>query len=243
MTHAGAFYPQPNWERRISEIGSGYSVLTPNTAPEAPNKNANTRGPRNLLEVAQTGWSKGQVWPTPLVKGEWSNAGNIMILRRRVEDGTVTLEEAEAMAGSTLTPKRMGPWFPTPVDPSKGGGSSRSGDRRDETPTLQGMARKGLWPTPRETDSRRLERGPNADGGPSLTEAVRTYPTPTVNDSKNNGGPSQMERNTPNLNAALGGQLNPPWVEWLMGWPLGWTELQPMPRATWLAWLAAFRIA
>jgi DNA (cytosine-5)-methyltransferase 1 len=23
------------------------------------------------------------------------------------------------------------------------------------------------------------------------------------------------------------GQLNPTWVEWLMGWPLGWTDLKP----------------
>jgi DNA (cytosine-5)-methyltransferase 1 len=24
------------------------------------------------------------------------------------------------------------------------------------------------------------------------------------------------------------GQLNPTWVEWLMGWPLGWTDLKPL---------------
>ena len=24
------------------------------------------------------------------------------------------------------------------------------------------------------------------------------------------------------------GQLNPPWVEWLMGWPIGWTDLKPL---------------
>ncbi|MFT4235800.1 MAG: hypothetical protein QM607_12485 [Microbacterium sp.] len=27
-----------------------------------------------------------------------------------------------------------------------------------------------------------------------------------------------------NLNDQIGGQLNPTWVEWLMGWPLGWTD-------------------
>jgi hypothetical protein len=26
--------------------------------------------------------------------------------------------------------------------------------------------------------------------------------------------------------AKNGGQLNPEWVEWLMGWPIGWTELK-----------------
>jgi len=25
-----------------------------------------------------------------------------------------------------------------------------------------------------------------------------------------------------------GGQLNPEWVEWLMGWPIGWTDLRPL---------------
>jgi len=25
-----------------------------------------------------------------------------------------------------------------------------------------------------------------------------------------------------------GGALNPMWVEWLMGWPLGWTDLKPL---------------
>ena len=39
-----------------------------------------------------------------------------------------------------------------------------------------------------------------------------------------NGGPSQMKRNTPPLNAVAGGALNPVWVEWLMGYPIGWTE-------------------
>ena len=24
------------------------------------------------------------------------------------------------------------------------------------------------------------------------------------------------------------GKLNPTWVEWLMGWPLGWTDLKPL---------------
>jgi DNA (cytosine-5)-methyltransferase 1 len=24
------------------------------------------------------------------------------------------------------------------------------------------------------------------------------------------------------------GQLNPTWVEWLMGWPLEWTDLKPL---------------
>jgi len=49
-------------------------------------------------------------------------------------------------------------------------------------------------------------------------------PTPTVQDASNNGGPSQHKRNSLPLNAVAGGALNPTWVEWLMGFPLGWTD-------------------
>ncbi|MEO2122414.1 MAG: hypothetical protein ABGY10_03720 [bacterium] len=33
-----------------------------------------------------------------------------------------------------------------------------------------------------------------------------------------------------------GGRLNPDWVEWLMGWPVGWTSLDPLPEGTMEAW-------
>jgi DNA (cytosine-5)-methyltransferase 1 len=62
-------------------------------------------------------------------------------------------------------------------------------------------------------------------------------PTPTVQDSKNNGGPSQMRRESPPLNAVVGGPLNPEWVEsFLMGWPIGWTDLQPLEMDKYLKW-------
>lgn len=55
------------------------------------------------------------------------------------------------------------------------------------------------------------------------------FPTVLVNDSKNNNPPSQKERNTVPLNALFGKNLNPDWVEWLMGWPIGATALETMP--------------
>lgn len=33
------------------------------------------------------------------------------------------------------------------------------------------------------------------------------------------------------------GGLNPAWVEWLMGWPIGWTELQPLATDKSQLWL------
>ncbi len=89
----------------------------------------------------------------------------------------------------------------------------------------------GLWPTPcSQMSQRKTINGENRSHstgqkfGLSLVQAVKLWPTPTAQDAKNNGAPSQMERNTKPLNAEVGGSLNPMWVEWLMGWPLGWTD-------------------
>ena len=34
--------------------------------------------------------------------------------------------------------------------------------------------------------------------------------------------------------STTGGKLNPMWVEWLMGWPLGWTDLKPLETVKYL---------
>ena len=36
--------------------------------------------------------------------------------------------------------------------------------------------------------------------------------------------------------ASEGGPLNPTWVEWLMGWPLGWTDLKPLAMDKFREW-------
>lgn len=38
------------------------------------------------------------------------------------------------------------------------------------------------------------------------------------------------------LNEAVGGLLNPPWVEWLMDWPEGWTAFEPLGMGRFLQW-------
>ena len=50
------------------------------------------------------------------------------------------------------------------------------------------------------------------------------WPTPTAHNAKECNAPSESERNTPTLAAQVGGKLNPNWVEWLMNWPIGWTD-------------------
>ena len=38
----------------------------------------------------------------------------------------------------------------------------------------------------------------------------------------------QMVGNLDSEMVSKPGQLNPDWVEWLMGWPIGWTSTQPL---------------
>ena len=80
-------------------------------------------------------------------------------------------------------------------------------------------------PTPTVADKKSPGPRKNPRAQQSLSVVVRRVPTPTAQDAKNNGAPSQLERNTKPLNAEVGGPLNPEWVEWLMGWPVGWTDL------------------
>jgi len=57
---------------------------------------------------------------------------------------------------------------------------------------------------------------------------MERWTTPTAHNSKETNAPSESTRNTPSLAAQAGGKLNPMWVEWLMGWTLGWTDLKPL---------------
>ena len=87
-----------------------------------------------------------------------------------------------------------------------------------------------MWPTPRSCTAMSAPNIQNRvkDKHPNLESIVARslWPTPTTQDAKNNGGPSQHNRNTKPLNAEVGGSLNPEWVEWLMGYPEGWTDLK-----------------
>jgi hypothetical protein len=91
-----------------------------------------------------------------------------------------------------------------------------------------------LWPTPLSQEAKHaaateweLATDHVATKGSLRVHVAKSmFPTPTSQDAANNGGPSQHERNSLPLNAVAGGSLNPAWVEWLMGYPEGWTDLE-----------------
>lgn len=83
-----------------------------------------------------------------------------------------------------------------------------------------------LWPTPAARDykgSNSMEHLTRESGNMNhtgqLANAVRLWPK-----LKDAGLISEEERR--NLSQGNGGQLNPTWVEWLMGFPIGYTEVE-----------------
>jgi len=102
----------------------------------------------------------------------------------------------------------------------------------------------GLWPTPTTMDCihRNRESWEKAQNRPRQGKNliklgdIGYWPTPTAHNAKETNAPSESQRNTPTLAAQAGGMLNPTWVEWLMGWPLGWTDLKPLAMDKYLLW-------
>jgi hypothetical protein len=125
-----------------------------------------------------------------------------------------TLVETILEKGFGLEQKQM---WPTPIA-SKGGSWRGDGQvsmvaRNVETYEEYLMLTKGsckskldkYWPTPCNRDYKGAVKS-----GKRITKSGKT---------QNYG------EQLPNV---VGGQLNPTWVEWLMGWPAGWTDLKPL---------------
>ncbi len=113
-------------------------------------------------------------------------------------------------------------------------GMTRNG-RAYELPTLARPTSGtgyGWWLTPTVADSANRAFSINSRGEPKLSAQVKICPTPTARDYRSPGTPERLararresSRGQP-LTEMIGGMLNPTWVEWLMGYPLGWTDLE-----------------
>jgi hypothetical protein len=164
----GECWEQPMSALRTSETESGL-LPTPNARDWKDGKTAGNRKSPGLGVVAH--------WPTPTAS-QGRSQGMILQMRKLVDQGELTTEEAEQMIGGSLTPPRLQPW-PTPRTKGMCGGS-------------------GSWEL--------LKKRTN------IEEARQ-------------------------MGTGNGGKLNPMWVEWLMGWPLGWTDLKPLETDKFQKWL------
>ena len=102
----------------------------------------------------------------------------------------------------------------------------------------------GLWPTITVCGNYN-QPGSSKNAGWGLSSAVKKWPTPVASMAKGSSPASLTrksgaDRSNDRLDHAVmasdGGQLNPEWVEWLMGWPIGWTELKPLEMDRFQEW-------
>lgn len=204
MLH-GVLYRLPKLAHRIEEgVGSslqfGTLIPTPNAADGLRTNNHHQRGNLTLKGYAET-------WPTPTTKG-WGHAaqGQTAALIKKVEKGIITIQEAEKMLNlKDLTNHRT--WkkmFPTPSKMD----AQKSGNYKPENKSQAGKSlvslAKANFPTPAARDWKGPYPRKNGGGLPDIVE-----------EWKKNGEGDLMN----------GGRLNPQWVAWLMGLPIGWINL------------------
>jgi hypothetical protein len=152
------------------------------------------------------------------------------------------------------------------------GSSSWPTPRAHEPGSTSPGYRKGLaetarnWLTPRATDSgekqetfqaRMADRTDQAFS--SLTAQAKAWPTPMARDWKDTPGMKHRKTQQISLSAlayhsghhapenTMPGspsqlRLNPAFTEWLMGWPIGWTDFVPVGTA-WFRWQQHMRSA
>ena len=144
-----------------------------------------------------------------------------------------SMRDGELLAPTTLEPptngKGCGLW-PTPT--CGGGGQTlpegttptgKTPEGRKQTVCLERyvqMVEKKIWPTPTVCGNYN-RKGSSATSGDGLETAVKRH----LSDARSHGRQTQQMR------------LNPEWVEWLMGWPIGWTELRPLGTDRFREWL------
>ena len=154
-------------------------------------------------------------WPTPtaLVR---PMEGNVRLYRAKIEAGEMTEEEAAAILGKSPfeAQGKIPAMWPTPT--------TQEVEHPDAT-----LNEKG----------RRVSKDGKNSHSLGLADAVQKWPTPRAGSMYGGTGSGQIieERYTEgtisaeerqSMRSGNGGKLNPTWVEWLMGFPLGWTDLK-----------------
>ena len=206
MMRNGRIYGLPMSERPTK--GKEYGLWATPAAADAVGSHGGGQGRCQRTDIHK--WKKEQEWPTPQARDYRSgdNPGGTRAQRKEKQGWSQNLNDAVLM-------------FPTPT-------SSMMSIQDMEQARFAGSDKRRpkyreIWPTPLASDG---EKGsPNASRG--LVPAV--FHTPTLNDARKSLTESQINRKSLTgdmVRSGVTGQLNPMWVEWLMGYPLGWTDLK-----------------
>jgi hypothetical protein len=119
----------------------------------------------------------------------------------------------------------VSPLWQTPVADDKVDRKDGKWNSRGE-PKLSAQVK--IWPTPTVFGNYN-RKGASQTSGDGLATAVK-WATPLASDWKSHSPAKQATNSRPlreQIGQSDGGPLNPTWVEWLMGWPIEWTALQP----------------
>ena len=88
--------------------------------------------------------------------------------------------------------------------------------------TLDAMPPKSPEALHREATITRPGRSKPSNLRDQVTQ--KYWPTPTAHLAKEHNSPSEANRSTPSISSMIGGKLSPVWTEWLMGFPIGFTD-------------------
>ena len=168
--------------------------------------------------------------------------------------GTIQSGELwERMMPAHLTRENTSGYWPTPLANSGTGAGHQGRQGGVNLQTAVANTPSGAWPTPTCADAftDKLKSSQQKQGSMhsvNLSQAVRLWPTPTSQDAKNSTLPIS-QRNRDSIPGALirdgeqpGGQLNPDWVAWLMGWPIGWQSSKLLGTDKFQRWSASHGI-
>ena len=188
------------------------------------------------------------MWPTPR-QGKTTDEDEETWMKRknRGDVSTPPLTLAVKMWRSPsanepgITPERL-----EPIEGGELGGMNRHFDKHTGRMAQIGLTQQVAlrqWPTP--TGTERSGINPNTGKGEGLSKAVKNIPTPqsatSIGPRFLDGGKHARQKLRDQFGDDEGramacGQLNPDWVEWLMGWPIGWTSMEPLTEIVWLSW-------
>jgi DNA (cytosine-5)-methyltransferase 1 len=228
MTRSGVLFLQHPWEPITAETALS-SWPTPTTQETEHPDAVLTETGRRLSKDGKTSHSLGladaaRLWPTPTAVSR-PMEDNVRLYRAKVQAGEMTEAEAEAILGKSVwqAQGKLPATWPTPTVDDASNVNPKPNRFRGLVAAVN-----ETWPTPTASDWK--SRGPNSKQQ-GLPEVMKTrenlWPTPTTVDTftpKSRGNPTLGD--AARTADSSTGKLNPTWVEWLMGFPLGWTDLE-----------------
>ena len=111
-------------------------------------------------------------------------------------------------------------------------GLMRNGECWEQTTLERTIRGTGFGLEPNGVDNFHTPNTTGLDGGSNSRKALKkrisTWPTPTTPSGGGNVGGSGAYKNAIKNGTHIPHSINPSLYEWLMGWPIGWTDLKPL---------------